>query len=793
MKIAVIDSFPNLPRTAEKEFIKRLIIAGNRIGVEIITTVTSDDIYKANPDFVIATHEYTPKLTEYLTIGAMWSPPSFFKNDIERVRNVLSYDGYLSGSLNVTHYLQDILSKVPNRKEISDFIFLPSSPSKKLATEEIINDRTLMYSGVHWDGHRHGELFYRLSELEIINLYGPSDSWRYVQKSYRGEIPFDGSSIFDKIQKHGLSLCLHKKEHRVANTPSMRLFEAVSAGAVVISDKILFAEKVFGDTIFYLDTELPIDEQVDFVKNKTDWVKCNPKKALEMSIESNQIFNNNWSLEILLGKVINFASAIKKNNENSLKNKQSRQASLDVIIRCGSRELSVIKRSVQSVINQTNISAKVILVDYSDRDDIRQFAKKQGDSVKYILSKKTGYRSTALWDGLRNVKSNYFAVMDDDDWVMPNHWYQLISALQEKRFEQYSFAYSGVVRVEEDGAFINKVNFNGIIKNEIKESRELRFLDFHDEDRLITFDNYIQSNAWVADSNIISKIDLTDPSLVVAEDVYLYILFYALTSFLLVPIQTARWSWRSNSKDNSMLSVDQNEWVRNGERIHTRLKGLVLRSGKSFQQAEYEAQKRIAGWATPPSAYVLKNNLTYDQDIFNENFYKEGFHWGEKDGVWTKSKYAWFRGDLPNFCRSSLVAVDFTAADFLNMEPSRVKIFVNGYTLFDGYVDPWQRKSVNKHIKFESATNNLVFTLITEKLFIPSDNSASHENRKLGVYLSAISAQPTDSIYIETTNDDTVDTNTSIYDKEMTGSQSVKDTFETLEIMKKLHRIKLKR
>jgi phosphoglycerol transferase len=60
--------------------------------------ITSDDIIRCQPDCVLVTHEVSPKLTPFPTLGLMWSPPAFYAEDPVRRRSILSLDGHLCGS-----------------------------------------------------------------------------------------------------------------------------------------------------------------------------------------------------------------------------------------------------------------------------------------------------------------------------------------------------------------------------------------------------------------------------------------------------------------------------------------------------------------------------------------------------------------------------------------------------------------------------------------------------------------------------------------------------------------------
>ncbi|HEX8168892.1 MAG TPA: hypothetical protein VF601_24275, partial [Beijerinckiaceae bacterium] len=95
MDIALINSWPNLVNSAEMAFIRRFRRAAEKLGHRAFAVVTSDDIEACNPDFVIALDEISPKLTEFPTFGAMWTPPLLYHCEARRTRSILSYDGYL--------------------------------------------------------------------------------------------------------------------------------------------------------------------------------------------------------------------------------------------------------------------------------------------------------------------------------------------------------------------------------------------------------------------------------------------------------------------------------------------------------------------------------------------------------------------------------------------------------------------------------------------------------------------------------------------------------------------------
>lgn len=637
MRIAVTDSWPNLIHCAEREFLRRFAASASRVGHEAIEVITTDDINACNPDFVLCTHEFTPKLTSYPTFGVMWSPPEFYRHDAFRIRSIRSYDAYLVGSDCVRDYLDDLdfKSNIPKLK--SDFRFLPVAPERNFQQRDSRKPRSLAYIGVHWEGARHDTVISTLAHTGKITAYGPQSSWSQLRSGYGGPIDFDGERLFDVLSSHGIALCIHKDEHRAADTPSMRLFEAAAAGCVIIADEIPYAKNLLGESALYIDLRAPANDVIETIQNHVAWVQANPEKATELAREAHQILNRQNSLENLISKTCAFAQNVadhKMSQAESVTRYFTPQglpqstppaerapavlpsSIVDIVVRCGDRDIKYLKRVVRSVESQTTGCFRILLVDYKDRADIQDFARSQSTiktQLKYLTSIDNGLRSTALWQGLSEVTAPFFAVMDDDDGLMPDHFCNLLfSAIQSP---EASFFYCGVVRIEEDGEILHAPNFNGPGGKEIRECRELKFLDEFNLRRLIMTDNYIQSNAWIARKELLSGPLLKDPKLKYAEDMYLYYFLASKTEFVACNCATAYWYWRSKARDNSMFEAQSKAWEQCVQRIRLRLRDLTFPRSAAFSDILRDQHLLSGigysmGIAAPPSTDSTKIKKT---------------------------------------------------------------------------------------------------------------------------------------------------------------------------------------
>ena len=156
MRIAVQNAFPN--ESAEAEWIRRFFTACDKLGFEPIQVITSDDIIRCQPDCVLVTHEVSPKLTQFPTLGLHWNPPVFFADDPVRRRSILSLDGHLCGSRQIAQWIDDFTAGHGKHAVVHDGLMLPSTPDLGPA-DHLPRQLAIMYAGVHWDGSRHGAVF----------------------------------------------------------------------------------------------------------------------------------------------------------------------------------------------------------------------------------------------------------------------------------------------------------------------------------------------------------------------------------------------------------------------------------------------------------------------------------------------------------------------------------------------------------------------------------------------------------------------------------------------------------
>jgi hypothetical protein len=186
--LLLVDAFPLAPFTAEREFIARCLNVLSKLGHEAISVATTVEIHKFNPDLVISTHDLAAKLTEHFTIGSLWSPTPFYKDDESRLKNIMSWDIVVPMDDLTRLFATDLHYPTRRCSSVSRHVLFPSAPVIDIADPDL-QKVSLAYIGVHWDGIRHEQFFRELATAVDLHVYGPPGPWEFLPEVYRGSVP----------------------------------------------------------------------------------------------------------------------------------------------------------------------------------------------------------------------------------------------------------------------------------------------------------------------------------------------------------------------------------------------------------------------------------------------------------------------------------------------------------------------------------------------------------------------------------------------------------------------------
>jgi hypothetical protein len=511
VRIAFLNPWKN---AAENQAFRSLQIAAGRVGHEFIHCRNSSDVDACAPDFVLASASTQPKLSDCPHYGVIHEPRDRFLDNRAYFQNLLSYDGYFTIADSLERFLRDISYRVGRPGEIGFYYNTCQRQQRSADLASLLRHRKLLltYFGTNWD-HRRKNFFRMLSEIDNVQICGPTHSWPEIhRKSYGGSLEFDGDAVQARYATNGLGLCLVSELHCRDDVISNRIFEIASVGAIAICCDMPWIRKYFGDSVYYIDQNLADKSLVRAILRCWDEIYDRPETALDKARRAREIFEQRFAAELLINNAVKYHERLSTTRHAMLsQRKASYQPFISVIIRCGGRPVDLIRRALFSLSQQTYGEFEVIFVRYKDLDLSPLLSQPHANvcSIKVVDCLGCG-RSTALWTGLSAITGDYFAVLDDDDWLFSNHFEKLFQSFPQAPKSRF-FAYSSSISHYAEPKPVDGGH---------EDHRSLLYFEKNTPD-LSSVYSMFASNCFVASQDLLSSALLCDPHMSTAEDSFL--------------------------------------------------------------------------------------------------------------------------------------------------------------------------------------------------------------------------------------------------------------------------------
>jgi Glycosyl transferase family 2 len=509
MKIAYLNPWEN---AAENQAYFSMAAAARHLGHELVDCRTANDIELAAPEFVLSVASSIPKVVDVPTYLTVHEPTNRFLGNPFYLKNFLTYDGYLTISDSLRRFVQEVsLGAGRPIQEVGFYYNTPQASDFRTDLSTIVNHGNLkiVYIGTNWD-RRMPSLFRALDNSSALKLHGPHASWdKETYKSYCGPLPFDGVAPQKAYAESGIGLVLLSAEHLREDVISNRIFEISSVGALSICPATPWIRKWFGDSVLYFDPGSPTDVIAQEVLEHYHFCKRNPEQAQAMADTSRSIFEKHFAAERLIENAIKYhfgariASAQKVQSLGEV-------PEISVVIRCGGRPIDIVRRAVDSIKKQTFGKFSIIFSKYR-QIDLSEIVSGWNSNISSFTEIFTegGSRTATLAAGCRAIKTEYFAVLDDDDFWLSDHIETLFSAgkLIDPSFD---VAFSGTVSVQDKPTQI---------ETSLRWDRNIYTFGFRDTPRSIEdISREFASNCFVARSELLLHEHLEALDMHSAED-----------------------------------------------------------------------------------------------------------------------------------------------------------------------------------------------------------------------------------------------------------------------------------
>jgi hypothetical protein len=270
----------------ERELGWRIKLAAEQLGWEAFLDESEGSGLETIPnlDWVIClVPRIIPGCPNYL---ALFDDVRHFDDNGKLLACCEQYDGYLLTISEEAFKGKKMLFSIPFFPTVQD------TPYQRLSLNNMV---TMMPV---WGNRRHQkkykDLYHMLSSSGFVSFYGRSDRLGVIQKGYLGALPFDGVSVIEAFQRHGIVLVLHSKHHLFSKIPSGRIFEAAAASVVIISDQNAFVQEHFGDSVYYVDETASSEEIYAQIEKYVKEIREDPERALQKAAKAHRIFEEKF-------------------------------------------------------------------------------------------------------------------------------------------------------------------------------------------------------------------------------------------------------------------------------------------------------------------------------------------------------------------------------------------------------------------------------------------------------------------------------------------------------------------
>ena len=311
-------------RSGEREFARRLALVAHNFGfdVSIVDDVNKIDLTNKKIDFVVSvipednrfvkpavSRDYkhyvimNMPMKEFFDCDKWYYPYYPLRDEFKYLSN---YDGFLY-SFQEGELLQKTIEN--KEKKFYGFRFFPYANKNNIEFDiNKFQKPKLYYAGYNWDKWRGSDKyqdFYKLlGQKEYAHFYGPKTSYKQPNLGWVSDISKDGKSFFETTKEYPVALILHSDKHFENFIPTMRSFESIAAGNLVITDKHKFIQDNFQDSVFYIDITQDPSIMASEIEKHMNLIKNNPQKAMDMAKRAYKIFIENYTLEDNFLKII---------------------------------------------------------------------------------------------------------------------------------------------------------------------------------------------------------------------------------------------------------------------------------------------------------------------------------------------------------------------------------------------------------------------------------------------------------------------------------------------------------
>ena len=519
-KIAILDGYDS-GLTFE---IEEMFQAFHLAGIECELFHESDSILAYKPDCVLVTSPQEAKLTPYPTYGFIRKPRDEYLETPRFLRNIMTYDGYLTYSPRLKTMLKDVLFGA--RKlgyGILEADAFPSIDTSQIEKKEN-RDYVVIFEPDFANSRFKNAIYAILAKFD--NVYVVTFSVDGVDKypsRFRIAVDLNDLAYFIPKGSVAISLCSGDQQEQTLAASTLKL---ASLGAITIAHEMPQLKNIFGDNLYYISSLNDISGLIKSLQGYFQEIKGDRDKAKQKAEAAQMIFNQQISFDTFVQKLQLFHSQIlidKGYLPHPDKAVEDALPSVTYIMRTGGKHRPFLERALDCLVNQKYPDLRVIFVTHVHVPFIDEVIAKYPTIKFKLIESIKSQRSQAIRDGMAAVETDLFGLFDDDDELFPNHVRSLVKTMQYQSNRDWrgeiGMVYSGSIHADDTYPVFERIEFHDpklVNKNEKRAIEHFRFYS----SVLMSQHKWFMPNGWLAKTKLIDNELLEDPGIDTCEDLY---------------------------------------------------------------------------------------------------------------------------------------------------------------------------------------------------------------------------------------------------------------------------------
>lgn len=497
----------------------------SRMGINSKVFYNSQSILEYQPSCVIVTSPQEAKLTPYPTYGLLNKPKGEYLELARFLRNLMTYDGYLTFSDQTKQMVGDVMFGL--RKLGSSIVKLdvfPASTEFKKPNLDNDNKKFIIFEPDFNRSKFKSAIYSLLRKFENISLvtFSIPDLDQYSKQVI---VAKNTQHLSDIINQHGIVVCLNSGTNKDGYINPV-VIKAIASSAVTIVQQTDLLESYFKDNLYYIPADTSSDLLYKLIELHLKSIFNKPDIAIQKCQNAHKIFLEHFAFDkqFPLFKAFHEKTLIDKGYmpDPDLE-AEKKLPSVSYIIRTGGKHRPYLERTLDCLVEQQYPDLRVIFVIHAHFPYIEELKQKYSSLKIKVVEAIKSRRSEAIRDGMAAVETELFGLFDDDDEIFPNHVRMLVKTLQYHANRDWrgeiGMVYSGSIHADDTYAVLERAEYRDhkwINKNEKRAIEHFRLYS----SRMMSQHAWFMPNGWLARSKFIDNELLEDPQLDTCEDLY---------------------------------------------------------------------------------------------------------------------------------------------------------------------------------------------------------------------------------------------------------------------------------